>query len=63
MTSPNVLGCILVRSQWQSSEYSSIARGRGGYSTPIGMSTKMHNEKNTTFLALLRQLNALEWTK
>ena len=30
---------------------------------PIGMSTKMQNEKNTTFLALLRPLNVLEWTK
>ena len=31
---------------------SSVARG-GGYSPPIGMSTKMQNRKNT-FLALLR---------
>ena len=30
---------------------SSIARG-GGYSPPIGMSNKMQNGKNTTFLAL-----------
>ena len=29
----------------------------------IGSSTKMQNEKNTTFLALLRLLYALEWTK
>ena len=46
--------------------YSSIARGRGargGYSSPIGMSTKMQNEKNTTFLALLRLFYALKWTK
>ena len=28
-------------------------RGGGGYSPPIGMSTKMQNGKNTTFLALL----------
>ena len=43
---------------------SSVARGAGGYSPPppIGMSTKMQNEKNTTFLALLRPLNVLEWT-
>ena len=40
---------------------SSIARG--GYSPPIGMSTKMQIEKNTTFLALLRLFYALEWTK
>ena len=42
---------------------SSVARG--GYSPPpppIGMSTKMQNEKNTTFLALLRLFYALEWT-
>ena len=43
---------------------SSVARrGGGGYSPPIGMSTKMQNKKNTTFLALLRLLNALEWIK
>ena len=30
---------------------------------PIGMSTKMQNRKNTTFLALLRLFYALEWTK
>ena len=30
---------------------------------PIGISTKMQNEKNTTFLALLRPFYALEWTK
>ena len=45
---------------------SSVARGggRGGYSPPpIGMSTKMQNEQNTTFLALLRLFYALEWTK
>ena len=46
--------------------HSSVVKGVGGgrdYSPPIGMSTKMQNEKNTTFLALLRLLNALEWTK
>ena len=49
---------------------SSVVRGKGGGGgwrgaivPPIGMSTKMQNEKNTTFLALLRLLNALEWTK
>ena len=30
---------------------------------PIGMSTKMQNGKNTTFLALLRLFYALKWTK
>ena len=48
-------------------EVSSVARGEGGaegsIAPTIGISTKMQNEKNTTFLALLRQLNALEWTK
>ena len=33
--------------------------GGGGCSPPIGMSTKMQNEKNATFLALLRPLNVL----
>ena len=42
---------------------SSVARGGGAIAPPIGMSTKMQNEKNTTFFALLRPLNALEWTK
>ena len=38
--------------------------GRGGWAIapPIGMSTKMQNGKNTTFLALLRLFYALEWT-
>ena len=42
---------------------SSVARG--GYSPlpPIGLSTKMQNKKNTTFLALLRLVFALELTK
>ena len=38
---------------------SSVARG--GYSPPIGVSTKMQNKKNITFLALLRLFYALEW--
>ena len=43
--------------------FSSVG-GRGGvYTPPIGLSTKMQNEKNTTFLALLRRVFALEWTK
>ena len=46
---------------------SSVARGGagggGGATAPIGMSTKMQNEKNTTFLALLRLFYVLEWTK
>ena len=43
---------------------SSVAKGEGSYSPPhpIVMSTKMQNEKNTTFLALLRLFYALEWT-
>ena len=43
----------------------SVARGggAGGYSLPIGMSTKMQIEKNTTFLALLRLFYAPERTK
>ena len=47
--------------------HSSVARGGGGGggrgSPLIGMSTKMQNKKNTTFLALLRLFYALEWTK
>ena len=48
---------------------SSVARGRGGgggggggggYSPPIGMQTKMQNEKNTMFVALLRLFYTLE---
>ena len=44
---------------------SSVARGGGTgvYTPPIGMSTKMQNEKNDAFLALLRLFYALEWTK
>ena len=44
---------------------STVARGEGSYSPPhlVVMSTKMQNEKNTTFLALLRLFYALEWTK
>ena len=43
---------------------SSVARGGGGAIAPlIGMSTKMQNGKNTTFLALLTLFYALEWTK
>ena len=30
---------------------------------PIGLSTKMQNKKNTTFLALLKLVFGLEWTK
>ena len=37
--------------------------GGGGLALPIGMSTKMQNGKNTTFLALLKLCYALEWTK
>ena len=35
----------------------------GGGFPPIGLSTKMQNKKNTTFLALLRLSFALELTK
>ena len=45
-------------------QLSSVARkGGGGGGEGMGMSTKMPNEKNTTFLALLRLLYALKWTK
>ena len=46
---------------------SSVAGGGGGgggaIALPIGLSTKMQNKKNTTFLALLRLAFALELTK
>ena len=37
--------------------------GGGGYIPPIGLSTKMQNKKNTTFLALLKLSFALEFTE
>ena len=42
---------------------SSVGAGGGGYRSPIGLSTKMQNKKNTTFFALLRLFFAMEWTK
>ena len=42
--------------------FSSVGGG-GGVLTPIGLSTTMKNKKNNTFLALLRLVFALEWTK
>ena len=39
-------------------------RGGGGpIASPIGLSTKTPNKKNTTFLGLLRLFFALEWTE
>ena len=38
--------------------HSSVAKG--GYTPPLGLSTKLQNKKNTTFLALLRLFFALE---
>ena len=35
----------------------------GSYRPHIGLSTKMQNKENNTFLALLRLVFALEWTK
>ena len=44
------------------SEFGSV--GRGGVIDPTyGLSTKMQNKENNTFLALLRLVFALEWTK
>ena len=47
--------------------FRSVGGGGGGEFIappyPIGLSTKMQNKKNTTFLALLRLVFALEWTK
>ena len=46
--------------------FSSVAKGggRGGYSfSPIGLSTKMQNKENTTFLSFLRPLFVLEGLK
>ena len=37
--------------------------GGGGYRPHIGLSTKMQNKKNNTFLAFLRLVFPLEWTK
>ena len=37
--------------------------GGGGYSPSIGLLTKMQNKENTSFLALLRLVFALESTK
>ena len=42
------------------SEFSSVG---GGYRPHIGLSTKMQNKQNKTFLAFLGQVFALEWTK
>ena len=45
---------------------SSVARRGGGIApsySPIGLSAKMQNKKNTTFLALLKQSFALERTQ
>ena len=39
-----------------------VRGGRGDSSPPIGLSTKMQNKKNDTFLALLRLFVALELT-
>ena len=39
---------------WRSHASKGVHRGRlGGSNPPIGLSTKMHNKENTTFLALL----------
>ena len=43
--------------------FSSVGGGGGKLWPPIGLSTKMQNKKNTTFLALLRLVFALESTK
>ena len=50
----NVVLRVRVQKRW---------RGGGGYRPHIGLSTKMQNKKNNTFLALLRLVFALEWTK
>ena len=44
---------------------SSAARGRGkggGYSPPIGMSTKMQNGENHNVFSTFETVYALEWT-
>ena len=43
--------------------FSSVGGEGGGCRPPIGLSTEMQNKKNNTFLALLGQVFALEWTK
>ena len=40
---------------------SSVAGGGGGYILPIGLSTKMKNNENATFLALLALF--LRWNR
>ena len=42
--------------------FSSVG-GEGSYRPPIGLSTILRNQQNSTFLALLRLVFALEWTK
>ena len=37
--------------------------GEGFIAPPIGLTTKMLNKEDSTFLALLRLVFALEWTK
>ena len=60
----NIFASPLPRVKTLVKQSSSVARGGGGaIALPNGMSTKMRNEKNTTFLALLRLFYALEWTK
>ena len=45
--------------------FSSVGGGGGGgvIAPPIGLTTKMLNKEDTMFLALLRLVFALEWTK
>ena len=58
---PSFLVAFIRVRQWAMHYASSSAtRGGGGYSPPIGLSTKLQNKKNTTFLALLILFFALE---
>ena len=64
---PRISKCVLEAKDVleDSTSDSSVARGgrSGRYSPHIGLSAKMQNKKNTTFLALLALFFALEWTK
>ena len=55
---------IMTCNSYHGSSVARVKRGVGGpIASPISLSTKTQNKKNTTFLGLLRLFFALEWTK